>query len=217
MQRKTIKTYTRIFSGIVIVWAGPCGVPGHGRLSVSPVSCLQGIDFSLHDLPGVPKRRFKQLLSGKRGCRDQGGGRQDRGRSNGSKGIQPVHPKGNQPWLFTGRTDAEAEAPVLWPPDAKSWLIGKELDAGKDWRQEETGTTEHTMAGWHHWLSGHEFETVKDRAAWHAAVHGVAKSRTQLSEWRSASAPGCSAAQSCPTLYNPIDCSLPGSSAHGIS
>ena len=134
MQRKTIKTYTRIFSGIVIVWAGPCGVPGHGSLSVSPVSCLQGIDFSLHDLPGVPKRRFKQLLSGKRGCRDQGGGRQDRGRSNDSKGIQPVHPKGNQPWLFSGRTDAEAETPVLWPPDAKSWLIGKELDGDGDGR-----------------------------------------------------------------------------------
>ena len=74
------------------------------------------------------------------------------------KKIQPVHPKGNQSWLFTGRTDAEAEAPSLWPPDAKSWLIWKDPDAGKDWRQEEKGTTEDEMVGWHHRLNGHEFE-----------------------------------------------------------
>ena len=71
---------------------------------------------------------------------------------------KPVHPKGNQPWIFTGRTDAEAETPTLWPPDAKNWLIGKDLDAGKDWRQEKKGTTEDEMAGWHHRLNGHEFE-----------------------------------------------------------
>ena len=74
------------------------------------------------------------------------------------KEIQPVHPKGNQSWTFIGRTDTEAETPILWPPDAKSWLIWKDPDAGKDWRQEEKGTTEDEIAGWHHQLSGHEFE-----------------------------------------------------------
>ena len=74
------------------------------------------------------------------------------------KDIQPVHPKGNQSWIFIGRTDAEAETPVLWPPDVKNWLIGKDPDAGKDWRQEEKGMTEDEMVGWHHRLSGHEFE-----------------------------------------------------------
>ena len=74
-----------------------------------------------------------------------------------SKEIQPVHPKGNQPWLFIGRTDAKAEAPTIWPPDAKSWLIRKVPDVGKDWRQEK-GMTEDNMVGWHHQLNGHEFE-----------------------------------------------------------
>ena len=73
------------------------------------------------------------------------------------KEIQPVHPKGYQSWVFIGRTDVEAEAPILWPPDAKSWLICKDTDAGKDWGQEEKGTTEGEMVGWHHWLNGHEF------------------------------------------------------------
>ena len=72
--------------------------------------------------------------------------------------IQPVHPKGDQSWVFIGRTDVEAETPVLWPPDVKSWLIGKDPDAGKDWGQEEKGPTEDEMAGWHHRLNGHEFE-----------------------------------------------------------
>ena len=72
--------------------------------------------------------------------------------------LQPVHPKGDQSWVFNGRTDAEAETPILWPPDAKSWLIGKDPDAGRDWGQEEKGTTEDEMAGWHHQLDGHEFE-----------------------------------------------------------
>ena len=72
------------------------------------------------------------------------------------KETQPVHPKGNQSWVFTGRTDAETETLVLQPPDAKSWLIGKDTDAGKDWGQEEKGTTENEMVGWHHWLNGHE-------------------------------------------------------------
>ena len=75
-----------------------------------------------------------------------------------SKEIQPVHPKGNQSWLFIGRTDAEAETPILWPPDAKNWLIWKAPDAGKDWRREEKVTTEDEMVGWYHWLNGHVFE-----------------------------------------------------------
>ena len=75
-----------------------------------------------------------------------------------SKETQPVHPKGNKSWLFIGRTDAEAETAMLWPPDAKNWLIGKDPDAGKDWRQEEKGTTEDYMVGWHCQLNGHEFE-----------------------------------------------------------
>ena len=74
------------------------------------------------------------------------------------KEIQPVNPKGNQSWIFIGRTKAEAETPILWPPDAKNWLSGKDPDAGKDWSQEETGMTEDEMVGWHHRLDGHEFE-----------------------------------------------------------
>ena len=73
------------------------------------------------------------------------------------KEIQPVHPKGDQSWVFIGRTDVEVETPILWPPDAMSWLIWKDPDAGKDWGQEEKGTIEDEMAGWHHWLNGHEF------------------------------------------------------------
>ena len=75
-----------------------------------------------------------------------------------SKEIQPVHPKGNQSWTFIGRADAKAEAPILWPPDAKNWLIRKDPDAGKDWRWEEKGMTENEMVGWHYQLYGHEFE-----------------------------------------------------------
>ena len=74
------------------------------------------------------------------------------------KEIKPVNPKGDQSWVFIGRTEAEAETPILWPPDAKNWLIGKDPDAGRDWGQEEKGTTEGEMAGCHHWLYGHEFE-----------------------------------------------------------
>ena len=74
------------------------------------------------------------------------------------KEIQPVHPKGNQFWIFIGRTDAEAETPILWPPHVKSWLIGKDPDAGRDWGQEDKGMTEDEMAWWHHLHNGHEFE-----------------------------------------------------------
>ena len=74
------------------------------------------------------------------------------------KEIKQVNPKGNQSWIVMGRIGAEAEAPILWPPDVKSQLIGKDSDAGKDWRLEEKGTTEDEMVGWHHWLNGQEFE-----------------------------------------------------------
>ena len=74
------------------------------------------------------------------------------------KEIQPLHPKGDQSWVFIGRTDAEAETPILWPPDVTNWLTGKDPDAGEDWGQEEKGTTEDEMVGWHHLLDGHEFD-----------------------------------------------------------
>ena len=74
------------------------------------------------------------------------------------KEIQPIHPKGNLSWIFIARTDAEAETLILWPPDVKNWLTGKDPDAGKDWRQEEKGMTEDEMVGWYHRLDGHEFE-----------------------------------------------------------
>ena len=102
------------------------------------------------------------------------------------KEIQSVHPKGDQSWVFIGRTDAEAETLILWPSDAKSWLVWKDPDAGKDWRQEEKRTTEDEMVEWHHRLDGHEFEQalgVMDREVWRDASHGVAKSRTWLRDW----------------------------------
>ena len=88
------------------------------------------------------------------------------------KEIKLVNPKGNQPWIFFGRTDAEAVTPIVWPSDAKSQLTGKDPDAGKDWRQEEKEMTEDEMVGWHHWLNGHEFEQILgDSEAWCDAVH----------------------------------------------
>ena len=99
------------------------------------------------------------------------------------KEIKPVDPKENEPWIFNGRTDAEAEAPIFWPPDVKNCLIEKDPDADKDWGQEEKGVTEDEIVGWHHWLNGHEFEqTLGDKKAWSAAVHGVTE-LPQLSEW----------------------------------
>ena len=103
------------------------------------------------------------------------------------KDIQPVHPKGNKSWILIGRTDAEAETPTLWPPDAKNWLTWKDLDSGKDWIWEETGTTEDEMAGWHHQLSDLNLsklrDLVMDREVWGVVVHRIWKSWTQLSNW----------------------------------
>ena len=98
------------------------------------------------------------------------------------KEIQPVHPKGNQSWIFIGKSNIEAKTTILWLPDLKSWLIGKDPDAGKDWRQEKKWMTEDKMAGWHHRLDALR-ELVVDREAWHAAIHGVTKSWTRLSDW----------------------------------
>ena len=105
----------------------------------------------------------------------------------GYKEIKPVNPKGNQSWIFIGRTDAEAETPILWPPDVKNWLIGKDPDAGKDWRREEKRVTEDEMGGWHHRLNDMSLsklrEMVMDREAWRVLVPGLTQSRTQLSNW----------------------------------
>ena len=105
-----------------------------------------------------------------------------------SKYIQLVHPKGNQSWIFIGRTDAEAETPIFWPLDVKIWLIWKDSDSGKDWRHEEKGATEDEMVGWHHWLNGREF-WVDFRSWWWIGrpgvllSMGVTKSWTWLSNW----------------------------------
>ena len=101
------------------------------------------------------------------------------------KEIKPVNPKGNQSWMFIGRT--EAEATILWPPDMKNWLIRKDPDTGKEWRQEEKGPTEDEMVGWRHWLDGHEFEQAlgTDDGQGSLACCGpwVTKSQTQLNNW----------------------------------
>ena len=87
---------------------------------------------------------------------------EDSWESLGLQGDPTINPKGNQSWIFIGRTDAEAETPILWPPDAKSWLIGEDSDAGRDWGQEEKGTTEDEIVGWHYWLNGYDFEQAAE-------------------------------------------------------
>ena len=103
------------------------------------------------------------------------------------KEIQPARPKGDQSWVFIGRTDVEAKTPILWLPDVRNWLIWKDPDARKDWGEEEKGMTQDEMVGWYHQLIdmslGELQELVIDREAWGTAVHGVTKSRTQLSNW----------------------------------
>ena len=102
------------------------------------------------------------------------------------KEIQPVNPKGNQSWIFIGRTDAEAESPTLQPPDVKNWRIGKDSDAGKDWRQEEEGITEDEMVGWHHHLNGHEFEKalwIGDRQERLACCSPWGHKESDTTEW----------------------------------
>ena len=98
------------------------------------------------------------------------------------KEIKPVHPKGNQFWILIGRTDTEAETPILRPLDTKNWLLGKDPDAGKDWRQEEKGMTEDEMVGWHHWLDGHEFEQALGVGVGQGS-HGVTKNRIRPRAW----------------------------------
>ena len=102
------------------------------------------------------------------------------------KEIQPVHSEGNQPWDFFGRNDAKAETPVLWPPHAKSWLVGKDSDAGRDWGQEEKGTTEDEMAGWHHWLDGRESEwtpAVGDGQGGLACCNSWGRKESDTTQW----------------------------------
>ena len=102
------------------------------------------------------------------------------------KEIQPVHSEGDQPWDFFGRTDAKVQALVLWPPHAKSWLIGKDSDAGRDWGQEEKGTTEDEMAGWHHWLDGRESEWtlgVGDGQGGLACCDSWGRKESNTTEW----------------------------------
>ena len=112
------------------------------------------------------------------------------------KEIKPINPKGNQSWIFIGRIDAEAEAPILWPPDMKNWFTGKDPDAGKDWRQEEKGKIEDETIGWHHWLDGHEFEQAPGVGDGQGSLACCSpwgsKSRTWLSGWTAATvADGC--------------------------
>ena len=115
------------------------------------------------------------------------GAAEDFWESLGQQGDQNSQPKRNQPWIFIGKTDAEAEAPILWPPDGKSRLTGKDPDAEKDWEQEEKQIAEDDMVGWHHWLMNVSlsklYVIVKDREAWCIAFYGVAKSQMWLRDW----------------------------------
>ena len=144
------------------------------------------------------------------------------------KEIKPVNPKGNQFWIFIGRTNAEAEIPILWPPDVeltywkRPWLIWKYPDAGKDWRQEEKWMTEDEMVGWRDWLSGYEFEQAPGvgdgrRSLACCSPWGRKESDTTGPlNWYLDSGVLCVCAQSCLTPCYPIDCSLSGFSVHGI-
>ena len=130
---KTLLTKVRLVKAMVF----PVVVYGCENWAIKKAEC-QRIFLNFFFLTVVLEKTLKSLLD----CKE----------------IQPVNPKGNQSWIFIGRTDAKTETPILWSPDAKNWLIGKDPDAGKDWRWEEQGTTEDKKVGWHHWLNGHEFE-----------------------------------------------------------
>ena len=111
---------------------------------------------------------------------------EDSWESLGLQGDITVHPKRDQYWVFIGRTDAKAETPILWPPHAKSWLIGKDYDAGRDWGKEEKGTTEDEMAGWHHQLDGHESEWTPgdvDRQGGLACCNSYGSKESDMTEW----------------------------------
>ena len=134
------------------------------------------------------------------------------------KEIQPVHPKRNQSCMFFRRTDVEAETPIHWPPDVKSWLIWKDPDAGKDWGQEEEGMTEDEMVGWHHWLDERKFGwTLGVGDGWWGLAccgsQGHESDKTEGQNWTELYylrlSHFSSVAQSCPTLCDPIDCSSP--------
>ena len=138
------------------------------------------------------------------------------------KEIQLVHSEGDQPWDFFGRNDAKAETLVLWPPHAKSWLLGKDSDAGRDWGQEEKGTTEDETAGRHHWLNEHELgwtPGVGARQGGLACCDSWGRKESDMTEWLNWTEPisilrntfccCCSVAQSCPTLCDPMDCGMP--------
>ena len=140
------------------------------------------------------------------------------------KEIQPVHSKGDQPWVFFERNDAKAETPVLWPPHAKSWLIGKDSDAGRDWRQEEKGTIEDEMTGWHHWLNGREFEWTPgdgDGQGGLACCESWGHKESDTTKWLKWTELNWNSwkalflvyvkmkvVQSCPTLCDPMDCTV---------
>ena len=127
----------------------------------------------------------------------------------GFKEIKLINPKGKQPWIFIGRTDAEAEAPLLWPTDAKNWLIGKDPDARKDWGQEEKGVTENEIVGWHHWLNGNEFEqTQADSDGQEMLVCCSSSGCKELyMTWKKVKA---EVSQPCPTLCNPMTYTVHG-------
>ena len=133
------------------------------------------------------------------------------------KKIQPVNPKGNQTWIFIGKTDAEAETPILWPPDMESRLIRKDLGDGKDWRQEEKGMTEDKVVGWHHQFNGHKFEQTQGDGEGQGSLAVLQSMGSQRVRHNWVTEQQQQITQACLILCDRVDCSPPGSSVHGIS